>query len=176
VRNTTSVYGYRIGRGLRSNHRVMTTPWFPNFMPLFEFTRSRTTGPGPAENRAVTARVTIVLEVGPGAGRWTEILRSLASHLVLVDASRACLEVCQERFGSGSDIEYHLIDADGVADVGAESIDVVWSYDVFVQINPTDVNRYLPSSHEYSGPVVERSFTTRVNTGKTLVGRTGEPR
>src|SRR5205823_2379039 len=49
----------------------------------------------------------VVLEVGPGAGRWTEILRSRASHLMLVDISATCLDLCRDRFGSSADIEYH---------------------------------------------------------------------
>ncbi len=82
LRNTTSVYGYRIRRGLRSNHRVMTTPWFPNFMPLFEFTRSRTTGPGPAENRALTARVTKLGARCRTMAEWAMLALERSRHLI----------------------------------------------------------------------------------------------
>jgi SAM-dependent methyltransferase len=87
----------------------------------------------------------VVLEVGPGAGRWTEILRDQASRLVLVDISQTCLDLCRNRFGSGPEMEYLLLEGDavGVLDVVTESVDVVWSYDAFVHINPTDVDGYL---------------------------------
>jgi SAM-dependent methyltransferase len=85
----------------------------------------------------------VVLEVGPGAGRWSELLRTRAAHLVLVDISATCIDLCRERLGLGPDIEYHLIDGEDPLDVDAESVDVVWSYDVFVHMDPTDVNRYL---------------------------------
>jgi ubiquinone/menaquinone biosynthesis C-methylase UbiE len=85
----------------------------------------------------------VVLEVGPGAGRWTEMLRSRASHLVLVDISATCLDLCRDRFGVGADIEYHLHDGQSPLDVRAETVDVIWSYDVFVHINPNDVDAYL---------------------------------
>jgi hypothetical protein len=39
-----------------------------------------------------------VLEIGPGAGRWSEVLSERASTLVLADVSERPLELCRERF------------------------------------------------------------------------------
>ena len=40
----------------------------------------------------------IILEVGIGAGRWTEILQPLAKKLILVDISEKCIEICKNKF------------------------------------------------------------------------------
>lgn len=61
----------------------------------------------------------VVLEIGPGAGRWLEVLAARASRLVLVDVSERPLELCQERFNGDTRIEYVLCsgsDLPGVED------------------------------------------------------------
>ena len=82
------------------------------------------------------------LEIGPGGGRWTEELQKLVKDLIIADISKKCLDICKERFKSKSNIEYNLIDKrlDFIED---NTIDYVWSYDVFVHINPSDVERYI---------------------------------
>lgn len=83
-----------------------------------------------------------ILEIGPGAGRWTAILQTLASRLILVDISKKCLDICKERFNTHTNIEYNLIK--GKLDfIDDSSIDYIWSYDVFVHINPTDIDGYI---------------------------------
>ena len=86
-----------------------------------------------------------ILEIGPGAGRWTEFLVELANRLFVVDVSERCIEVCRERFKLHSNVEYHVTDgADGWLNfIPSGSIDYVWSYDVFVHINPTDIEAYI---------------------------------
>jgi ubiquinone/menaquinone biosynthesis C-methylase UbiE len=84
-----------------------------------------------------------ILEVGPGAGRWTESLLDRSRTYVGVDISSTCVAHCQKRFaaypnakflvGSGSDLN-------GVAD-GA--VDAIWSFDVFVHINRAEFDSYL---------------------------------
>jgi len=39
-----------------------------------------------------------VLEIGPGAGRWTEALLQHAQSYIGVDISASCVEVCSKRF------------------------------------------------------------------------------
>jgi ubiquinone/menaquinone biosynthesis C-methylase UbiE len=83
-----------------------------------------------------------ILEIGPGAGRWTAILQTLASRLILADISKRCIDICKERFRAHTNIEYNLIK--GKLDfIDDSSIDYIWSYDVFVHINPTDVEGYI---------------------------------
>lgn len=83
-----------------------------------------------------------ILEIGPGAGRWTEALQKLAKRLIIADISKKCLSLCRERFKKNNNIEYRLIEGrlDFIKD---DSIDYIWAYDVFVHINPTDVERYI---------------------------------
>jgi 2-polyprenyl-3-methyl-5-hydroxy-6-metoxy-1,4-benzoquinol methylase len=83
-----------------------------------------------------------ILEIGPGAGRWTETLASLADSLILVDISKKCLELCKERFKNHHNVKYDL--TEGTLDfIQDNSVDYIWSYDVFVHINPKDIRSYL---------------------------------
>ena len=83
-----------------------------------------------------------ILEIGPGAGRWTEILQGFARRLILADISERCLDICKQRFKESNNLEYHLI-KNRLDFIDDASIDFIWSYDVFVHINPTDIERYL---------------------------------
>lgn len=85
----------------------------------------------------------IVLEIGPGGGRWTEVLQQMSSRLILVDIIEECLAVCRKRFKECRNIEYFLLKEGGLNFLGEDSVDYVWSYDVFVHINPTDTENYI---------------------------------
>jgi ubiquinone/menaquinone biosynthesis C-methylase UbiE len=84
----------------------------------------------------------VALEVGPGGGRWTDILRQRASRLLIVDVADRALELCRERFNGCSNIEYLLTDGRTLA-VADSTVDAIWSYDVFVHINPPDTRSYF---------------------------------
>lgn len=84
-----------------------------------------------------------ILEIGPGAGRWTGRLRELAGRLILADISQTCLELCRARLGDDPGVEYLLTDGRSLPAVPDDSVDFVWSYDVFIHINPTDTDRNL---------------------------------
>ena len=84
-----------------------------------------------------------VLEIGPGAGRWSEVLASRASRLVLADVSERPLELCRERFNSDIPIRYILSSGSDLLGVEDDSIGAVWSFDVFVHVAPGDQAAYL---------------------------------
>ena len=84
-----------------------------------------------------------VLEIGPGAGRWSEALYERASCLVLVDVSERPLELCRERFNDHTRIQYILSSGSDLLGVEDGSIDAVWSFDVFVHVAPCDQAAYL---------------------------------
>lgn len=84
-----------------------------------------------------------VLEIGPGAGRWTEHLIQRSSHLIVVDLTPACIEICKERFREFSNIEYYVNDGRSLDFIAESSIDRVWSWDVFVHISSEDVREYV---------------------------------
>ena len=84
-----------------------------------------------------------IVEIGPGAGRWTEHLVPLAARLFLVDVSERCLDLCRRRFADATNVEYHRVESPALSFLPDGSIDSVWSYDAFVHINPTDTDHYL---------------------------------
>jgi ubiquinone/menaquinone biosynthesis C-methylase UbiE len=83
-----------------------------------------------------------VVEVGPGGGRWTDLLQRRAARLIVVDVAERAIALCRERFAACSHIEYLLGDGRTI-DVPDNSIDVIWSFDVFVHINPPDARAYF---------------------------------
>jgi ubiquinone/menaquinone biosynthesis C-methylase UbiE len=89
----------------------------------------------------------VVLEIGPGAGRWSEVLASRASRLVLVDVlvdvSERPLELCRERFDGDTGVQYVLSSGSDLPGIPAGSIEAVWSFDVFVHVAMGDQAAYL---------------------------------
>lgn len=84
-----------------------------------------------------------VLEIGPGAGRWSGVLHERASRLVLVDVSERPLELCRQRFGADGNVDYVLSSGSDLPGVADASVDAVWSFDVFVHVAPRDQAAYL---------------------------------
>jgi SAM-dependent methyltransferase len=84
-----------------------------------------------------------VLEIGPGGGRWTEVLHSRAERLVLADVTETTLDLCRERLGDPADVEYVVSPGSSLPGVADDSIDAVWSFDVFVHVAPADQAGYL---------------------------------
>jgi cyclopropane fatty-acyl-phospholipid synthase-like methyltransferase len=89
------------------------------------------------------ARGSTVLEIGPGAGRWTEHLLAIAGVVHAADISKRCLALCEDRFGARANLRLHWIEDGGLPSIASDSIDCAWSYDVFVHITPNDIDRYL---------------------------------
>lgn len=84
-----------------------------------------------------------VLEIGPGAGRWTEHLIPLSTTLQLVDLSRACIDECRRRFGDDPRVEFHVNNGSDLACIMDASVDRIWSFDCFVHIDSPDVKKYV---------------------------------
>lgn len=84
-----------------------------------------------------------VLEIGPGAGRWTYYLAQRASRLVVVDVTPKCIELCRARFREQAHIEYHVNTGSDVRMVPDASIDRIWSWDVFIHVGLEDIARYV---------------------------------
>lgn len=82
------------------------------------------------------------LEIAPGHGRWSETLVERCRSVVLVDINPECIDACRERFAAESTVAYEL--NDGTALAGADgSVDVVWSFDSFVHMDPDVIDAYL---------------------------------
>ena len=84
-----------------------------------------------------------VLEIGSGAGRWTEILQPVAGELFAVDVSARALELCKKRLSSAANGKFFLVRDASLGFIPDKTIDAIWSFDVFVHINPHDTDSYL---------------------------------
>jgi SAM-dependent methyltransferase len=82
-----------------------------------------------------------VLEIGPGAGRWTSPLLERAASVAVADVAQACVDICRERFGDR--VQCFLVGEDPRVGLPSGSLDAVWSYDVFVHVNPPAADAWL---------------------------------
>ncbi len=86
----------------------------------------------------------VVVEIGPGAGRWTEHLIPLSAEYTGIDISKTCVEVCSKRFAAdAAKAHFRVNEGNNLPDVADASLDVIWSFDVFVHINLADIGTYL---------------------------------
>jgi ubiquinone/menaquinone biosynthesis C-methylase UbiE len=84
-----------------------------------------------------------VVEIGPGAGRWSEVLAPRAQRTILVDVTPAVLELCRERLGDRAGVEYRVSSGCDLPAVEDRAVDAIWSFDVFVHVAPVDQAGYL---------------------------------
>jgi len=85
---------------------------------------------------------TEVLEIGPGGGRWTPPLIARASRYIGIDISESCVDVCRAKFAGESKASFAVGSGTDLRGVADGSIDVLWSFDVFVHINQEEVEKY----------------------------------
>jgi SAM-dependent methyltransferase len=89
---------------------------------------------------------TEVLELAPGHGRNTELLRRVAGSITLVDVNPNCINACRERFGEQRDgcrFRYFVTDGDSLAMVDSESLTLVYSFDSMVHFDSSVVRAYV---------------------------------
>jgi SAM-dependent methyltransferase len=84
-----------------------------------------------------------VLEIGPGAGRWTEFLVADARSYVGIDISAECVRICEDRFRDVPGARFVRNSGADLAALPDRSIDRVWSFDAFVHINRAEVAAYV---------------------------------
>lgn len=85
-----------------------------------------------------------VLEIGPGGGRWTEkLLEYKPSSLIGVDLSPVCIELCTKRFEAHPEASFRANDGKDLSFVESDSIDFVWSFDVFVHMEADVIGEYF---------------------------------
>jgi SAM-dependent methyltransferase len=94
----------------------------------------------------------VLLEIGPGGGRFTELLLPKCRRLIAVDTSPTMLDLLRERFGADAPIEYRLGDGLGLAGVADSSVDAAFSYGVFVHLQHWDTYNYLRELHRVLKP------------------------
>lgn len=88
---------------------------------------------------------TRALEIGPGGGKWTVRLAPRVRTLVAFDVARAMIERTRARCEAErlSNVSFVLGDGHGLTGIPDGSIDLVFSYDVFVHIALEDTVAYI---------------------------------
>ena len=84
-----------------------------------------------------------VLEIGPGAGRWTEFLQPMSASLIGMDISQKCVDLCRQKFASAKNVKFLTTQGNNLAGVNDQSIEALWSFDVFVHIDSRDAEGYV---------------------------------
>lgn len=85
----------------------------------------------------------VILEIGPGGGRFTEVLLSKCNKLIAADVTPTMLKLLKERFGPDPKIEYLLLDGLGLSPISDKSVDAAFSYSVFAHLHHWDIFNYL---------------------------------
>jgi ubiquinone/menaquinone biosynthesis C-methylase UbiE len=84
----------------------------------------------------------VVVEIGPGGGRWTGELQRRASRLIGIDISKTCVAECRRRFAGVGNAEFWVGNGSNLEGVSSASVDAIWSFDVFVHINRPQFESY----------------------------------
>jgi 2-polyprenyl-3-methyl-5-hydroxy-6-metoxy-1,4-benzoquinol methylase len=84
-----------------------------------------------------------ILEIAPGFGRWTQYLKGLCQHLVVVDLNENCIERCKERFASSTDISYYVNDGTSLEMIPDNSIDFAFCFDSLVHVEIQVLEAYV---------------------------------
>jgi SAM-dependent methyltransferase len=84
-----------------------------------------------------------LLEIAPGFGRWTQFLKDVADHLILVDLTERCISACRARFARASNITYHVNDGRSLSMIPDGTIDLAFSFDSLVHVEADVLGAYL---------------------------------
>lgn len=85
----------------------------------------------------------VLLEIGAGGGRFTEVLLPKCNKLIAADTSTTMIKLLQQRFAPNTKIEYLLLDGRGLSPIPDKSVDAAFSYGVFVHLQHWDIYNYL---------------------------------
>ncbi|MBY0496288.1 MAG: class I SAM-dependent methyltransferase [Cyanobacteria bacterium] len=84
-----------------------------------------------------------ILEIAPGYGRWTEMIKAHCEKLIVVDLADSCIEACKKRFHKDTHISYHLNDGKSLAMLQDATIDFAFSFDSLVHAEADVIDSYL---------------------------------
>ena len=88
-------------------------------------------------------RVGMLLEIGAGGGRFTAPLVPRATRLIAADTSPTMIQLLQKRFRDHPSVSFLLLNGLDLRGVADDSMDAVFSYDVFVHLSPWNIYLYL---------------------------------
>lgn len=84
-----------------------------------------------------------VLEIGPGGGRYTASVAEHCAQVMGVDVSPLMVERLQNRFGINDRLVFFKGSGHDLSGVPDDSVDFVFSFNVFVQLEFEDIVSYL---------------------------------
>ena len=84
----------------------------------------------------------VILEIGPGFGRWTEYLLRESHQLIGIDVTERCVNVCRERF-AGRPARFAVNDGNTLPTITDGSISAAFSFDSLVHAEGPQVTNYL---------------------------------
>lgn len=85
----------------------------------------------------------VLLEIAPGAGRWTGFLLDHCEHYIGVDLSQRSIARCRERFHGQDKARFEVTDGRSLPAVDDRSVDVCFSFDSLVHADPDVIASYL---------------------------------
>ena len=86
---------------------------------------------------------TRVLEIGQGNGAFTRLMAPEVEHVVCFDFSRSRLDAARQALSDNVNVSYVLGDESGLAPLRAGSIDLAFSYELFVHLDQEEAFLYL---------------------------------
>jgi SAM-dependent methyltransferase len=117
-----------------------------------------------------------IVEIAPGAGRFSQYLSAWAERLILIDVTPRCIELCRERFADFPHIEARLNDGRTLPGVADRSVNFVFSFDSLVHVDLGIVSAYLGEIRRTLAPggvafIHHSNFARFIDpeTGKTLI-------
>jgi hypothetical protein len=85
----------------------------------------------------------VILEIAPGYGRWTQFLIRHCQSLIAIDISSGCIEHCKTRFATCDHAKFFVNDGSSLAVVPDQSVDFVFSFDSLVHAEREVIKSYL---------------------------------
>lgn len=92
----------------------------------------------------------ICLELAPGQGRNTNMLKEYAKEIHLVDVNESCIDACRKRFGDtdgNCHFFYYVNDGHTLKEIQDDSMTCLYSWDAVVHFDKLVVRDY---THEFS--------------------------
>ena len=89
----------------------------------------------------------VVLEIGPGSGRWSTLIQPACRRLILVDISPRCIDLCRRRLHDADNVEFNVSPDGSLTIIDDESVDAIWAYGVFVEFDEVWAERLLSDLH-----------------------------
>jgi SAM-dependent methyltransferase len=93
-----------------------------------------------------------VLELGCGGGKFSALLRARTRRLVCADISPDMLARARVHVGDGDDVEYHQLNGHDFTGVPDRSVDMIFSYDVLLHLQPQNIFSYLHDARRILRP------------------------